>query len=122
MAERTILWTVTDPRGLNVTCTSDVWNEHVTRHSELSGHIQDVKICVQDPDEIYFDPVSTATKKPSVRVYFYYKRGLLSEKFADNFVETCVKVVVENGERQGYVQSVIFPNEIRKRLVAEWKK
>lgn len=122
MAERIILWTVTDPRGLNITLTDDVWTEHVTRHPELSGHTDDVKICVQDPDEICFDPVSTGTKLPNVKVYFYYKRGMLSEKFQDNFVETCVKVVVENQVQQGYVQTVIFPNEIRKRLVVEWRK
>lgn len=122
MADRIILWAVTDPRGLNITLTGDVWDEHVSRHPELVGHVEDVKICVQDPDEIYFDPVSTATKNPDVKVYFYYKRGLLSDKFEDNFVETCVKVVVENNIEKGYVQSVIFPNDIRKRLVAEWKK
>lgn len=122
MAERTILWTVTDPRGLNVTLALDVWDEHVSRRPELDGHVDDVKACVQDPDEIYFDPVSTATKNPDVRVCFYYRRGLLSEKFKDNVVETCVRVVIENNVQQGYVQSVIFPNDVRKRLVTEWKK
>ncbi len=122
MADRIILWTVTDPRGLNISLAEDVWDEHVLRHPELAGHIDDVKICVQDPDEIYFDPVSTAAKNPGVSVYFYYKRGLLSEQFQDHFVETCVKVVLEDGVEQGYVQSVIFPDDIRKRLVAQWRK
>lgn len=123
MAERIILWTVTDPRGLNITLTDDVWQAHVAIRPELQGHVEQVKQCIQDPDEIYFDPVSTATKKPNVQVYFYYKQGLLAESLEDNLVESCVKVVMESsGTRQGFVQSVVFPNDVRKRLVAEWKK
>lgn len=123
MTERRILWTVTDPRGIIVSCAEDVWQEHVAYRPELAAHVDAVQLAVQDPDEIYLDPVSTARKTAETTVHWYYKSGLTKGKFAGNFVVVIVKVVLEpDGVRRGYVQSALLPSRVMKRLVLEWTK
>jgi hypothetical protein len=123
MTERKILWTVTDPRGLTISLVEDVWQSHVAYRPELALHFDQVRLAVQDPDAIYFDPASTADKTPGTQVYWYYKGGLLSGQFSGNWVATIVKVVIESGaQRKGYVETAMLPRRVLKRLVLEWKK
>ena len=123
MAERKILWTVIDPRGLNVVLVEDVWQTHVAYRPELAMHFDQVRLAVQDPDAIYFDPTSTAEKTASTQVYWYYKSGPLTGGFSRNWVAAIVKVVFEIGtERKGYVETAMLPRRVLKRLVLEWKK
>ena len=105
MAERRILGTVTDPRGLTISLAEDVWQSHNAYRPELALHFNEVRSAVQDPDAIYFDPASTADKPLGTRVYWYYKGGLLSGKFSENWVAPMVKVVIEaDVQRRGYVE------------------
>jgi biotin carboxylase len=120
--QRKILWMVTDPRELSIVLTEDVWQSHLAYRPELAAHFDQVRIAVQDPDAIYFDPDSTAAKSPGTTVYWYYKGELLSGKFSGNWVAVVVKVVAANNLRQGYVESAMLPDRILKRLVLEWKK
>ncbi len=121
--QRRLLWTVTDPRGLCLSLAEDVWQVHLAKHRELEGKLDFIRLCAQDPDKIHFDPVSSATKSLGTKVYFYYKRDLLQGELADNLVEVCIKVVVKADDiAQGYVQSAMFPNQVRKRAVLEWEK
>ncbi len=121
--ERGVLWTVTDPRGLRITLTEDVWSSHIVYRPELSIHFEEVRLTAENPDTIYFDPDSTAMKTPGTRVYWYYKGGILSDKFAGNWVAVVVKVVIiPNDLRQGYVETALLPSRILKRLVLEWEK
>lgn len=123
MTERKFLWTVTDPRGLTISLAEDVWHSHIAHRPELAAHFDEVRLAVQEPDAIYFDPDSTADKAPGTRVYWYYKGGLLSGKFSQNWVATIVKVVIEAGDQQrGYVETAMLPRRVLKRLVLEWKK
>lgn len=123
MAERRVIWTVTDPRGLSVALVEDVWQTHVAYRPELALHFDQVRLAVQDPDAIYFDPTSTAEKTLGTQVYWYYKSGLLSGKFSQNWVATIVKVAFETDtERKGYVETAMLPRRVLKRLVLEWKK
>lgn len=119
MAERITLWTVTDPRGLNITLTDDVWQDILNKHREMNGQLELAKKAAQDPDEIYFDPETTA-QRASAKIYLYYKmiRSLPNRKFA----VVVVKVVIEDGNDSGYVQSAWTPRRIQSRLVREWKK
>jgi hypothetical protein len=122
-AQRKILWTVTDPRGLSVSLAEDVWQSHVAYRPELGSHFDEVRLAVQEPDSIYFDPDSTAEKTAGTSVYWYYKAGLLKGKFARSWVATVVKVVVESPvTTQGYVETAMLPRRVLKRLVLEWKK
>lgn len=119
---RRILWQVTDPRGLIVILTHDVWASHVAYRPELVSHARQVRLAVQDPDAIYFDPDSTATKSPGTVVYWYYKSGVLAEKYQGNWVAVVVKVVSLDENQQGYVETAMLPSRVLKRLVLEWKK
>ena len=123
VAERRFLWTVTDPRGLTIACAEDVWLRHLAYRPELEQHFEAVKLTLQDPDEIYFDPVSTKKKTPGTTVYWYYKSGLTKGPFAGNLVAVVVKVVLQaDGTKRGYVQSALIPNQREKRLVLEWTR
>ncbi len=123
MTDRKVLWTVTDPRGLSITLVDDVWQSHINYRPELAEHFDQVRRAVQHPDAIYFDPTSTAEKTLGAQVYWYYKSGLLSGKFSENWVATIVKVVFETAtERKGYVETAMLPRRILKRLVLEWTK
>jgi len=122
-AEHKILWTVTDPRGLTISLAEDVWQSHVAYRPELATYSDAIRICCQDPDAIYFDPDSTATKTLGTKVYWYYKSGALSGLFARNWTAAVVKVVIEQGNApRGYVETAMLPRRVLKRLVQEWKK
>lgn len=119
MAQRIILWTVTDPRGLSITLTDDVWHDIIGKHQEMQDQHDAVKIAAASPDEIYFDP-ETTSKRDGAKIYMYYKRIRVAPK--TKFIVVVVKIVVENESDQGYVQSAWSPYRIQKRLVREWKK
>ena len=57
--ERWIFWTVVDPRGLAISLTEDVWLDHVRKHPEIEDYFEEIKLTAQEPDEIYFDPLSS---------------------------------------------------------------
>ena len=123
MAERKILWTVTDPRGLTISLAEDVWQSHLPYRPELASRLEQFRIAAQEPDVIYFDPDSTADKTPGTKVYWYYKSVPLSGKFVGNWLAVVIKVVVESSNtRGGYVETVLLPHRVLKRLVLEWKK
>src|SRR5262245_29319860 len=117
MAERIILWTVTDPRGLNITLTEDVWLDILEKHKEMADRNDAVRVAAQQPDEIYFDPETTATRK-GARMFWYYKQILGGPKL--KFTVVIVKVVVESENDRGYVQSAWSPVRIQARLKREW--
>ncbi len=121
MAEREILWTVTDPRGLNITLVEDVWEHILDEHGEMSDYLESAQRAVQDPDEIYFDPATTKTRK-GPRMYWYYNFQLVSHETKQKYVAVIVKVVVETDGNQGYVQTALLTDRIQSRLALEWKK
>ena len=121
-SQRKILWTVTDPRGLAISLAEDVWLDHVHKHPEIAAYFGEIRSTAQEPDEIYFDPVSSARRRAGGSIYSYYRRNLTHGKYAGNFVLVVVKAVQEAGSQRGYVQSALLPNRIMKRLVLEWKK
>jgi hypothetical protein len=122
MAQRQILWTVNDPRGLPVTLTDDVWHEHVTRHPEIADYFVEARLTIQAPDEIYFDAFSTARKQTDAIVYAYYRSQLGRGKYADDYVVVSVKFVTEAEGAHGYLQSVLLSNRVMPRLELVWKR
>ncbi len=122
MAERTILWTVTDPRGLNVTFTSDVWLAVLAKHPDFGEFFNAIATTIQEPEAIYFDPDSTPQRPEGIRMFLYYRSGLLSGKLADKRTAVVVKVVIEQNGEQGYVQTAYPSERILPRLVRQWKK
>ncbi|MBI3914294.1 MAG: hypothetical protein HY327_08945 [Chloroflexi bacterium] len=117
---RKILWTVTDPRGLTISLAEDVWRDHVNKHPEIAEYSDEIRLTAQEPDEIYFDPVSSARRKTGTSIYSYYRRNVGRGKYKGNFIMVVVKAIQE--ERHGYVQSALVPDRIMNRLVLEWKK
>jgi hypothetical protein len=122
MAERVLLWTVHDPRGLTISLAEDGWQEILQKHSELETYLDQVRLTGQDPDEIYFDPEVTAMKTTGTRAYLYYKRNLTTGVYSREMIAVAIKVIIESGDERGYVSTAFFTRHIPKRLVLEWKK
>lgn len=122
MADRTILWTVTDPRGLLISLASDVWQKILREHFEIGPYFDQVRLTAQDPDEIYFDPETTAKRATGAKAYVYYKRNVTTGKYAKDMVAVAIKVVNEPSGQQGYVSTAMITSRIFKRLVLEWKR
>ena len=122
MAEREILWTVTDPRGLNITLTQDVWFAILAKHPDLVAFYDAVLATVQDPEAIYFDSDSTAKRATGAKFYLYYRGGMFAGQLEGAYTAVVVKVVIEQDQDQGYVQTSYPSEQILPRLVLEWKK
>lgn len=122
MAERKILWTVTDPRGLEISLTDDVWLSHVRKHPEIVDYFDEIRLTAQEPDEIYFDPLSSVRRQTGVSIYSYYKRNLGRAKYKETLVVVIIKSIQENERQRGFLQSALLSDRVMKRLVLEWKK
>lgn len=122
MTNRMVLWTATDPRGLTVTLVEDVWQEHVQKHPEIADYFDEIRLTVQEPDEIFFDPLSTARRRPGTAIHLYYKRNLGREKYRNVLIVVVIKSVEESGGKQGYVESALLSDRVMSRLVLEWKR
>jgi hypothetical protein len=120
--QRRILWTVTDPRGLVVTLTEDTWEHAVSGHGEIADYLEQARLAVETPDEIYYDPKSTESRTTGAKVYWYLKAGLLTGKFAEDYMAVVVKVVVEAGDSRGFISTALPIDKPMKRLVLEWKR
>lgn len=122
MAERITLWTVTDPRGLNITLTQDVWFAILAKHADMVAFYDAVLATVQDPEAIYFDQDTTTARATGARFYLYYRSGLFTGKIAGTYTAVVVKVVIEQDQDRGYVQTSYPSEHILPRLALEWKK
>ncbi|MBI3914769.1 MAG: hypothetical protein HY327_11380 [Chloroflexi bacterium] len=120
--QREILWTVTDPRGLNITLVDDVWHEIVGKHHDMAPFFDAVRLTAQDPEEVYFDPKSTESRTTGAKIYRYYRGELPSGEEAGKMTAVVVKVVSEAGGNSGYVETAFVTDRVPKRLVLEWKR
>ncbi len=120
--QRRLLWTVTDPRGLAISLAEDVWSDHVHKHPEIADYFEEIKLTTAEPDEIYFDPLSSAMRPTGTSVFSYYRRHLGRDKYRDDFVVVIVKSVQERVGLCGFVLSALLSDRVMKRLVLEWKK
>ncbi len=84
MTERKILWTVTDPRGLTISLVEDVWQNHVAYRPELALHLEQVRLAVQDPDAIYFDPTPACAGVAPVlaQLFIFTAEGQFVQQFS----------------------------------------
>lgn len=80
-----------------------------------------IRMTVQDPDAIYFDPKSTGIKSGAT-VYWYLKGQILSGRLGDELVAVVIKVIVEETGLQGYVSTALPVDKPMSRLVLEWTK
>ena len=122
MTERTLLWTTTDPRGLSVSLAADAWEHIVTEHDYMAPYLDAVRQTVEDPDEIYFDPVSTYSRKTGAQIHAYYKSQILTGLFQDNLAYVSVKFAPESAGLRGYVQTALSTHAPQKRMVLIWTK
>src|SRR5215217_7125430 len=107
MADRTILWTITDPRGLPITLTSDVWEHIIATHREIALYPETVRQTIANPDAIYFDEISSQKRNPGVEIHAYYRARLLAGELSDEFVYVSVKLVQEGTLQIGFVQTAL---------------
>jgi hypothetical protein len=113
---------VTDPRGISVSL-EDVWQEHTAYRPEILTYFDAIRVTVQNPDAIYFDPKTTARRTTGARIYLYYRSNLTQGKYAGNYICVVVKVVLEpDNVQRGYVESASLPGRTMKRAVLEWKR
>ena len=122
MTERTLLWTVTDPRGLSISLAADVWAMIVRKHQDMQPYLAAVRQTVESPDEIYFDAESTQARHTGAQMFVYRRDHLLSQADADKHVLVAVKVLVEDNGERGYVQTAYASDRVAKRWVSRWKK
>jgi hypothetical protein len=122
MTERTTLWTVTDPRGMNSTLTEDMWAHILERHDDLLPYFEAVRLAVADPDEIYIDEWSAQQKAPGVGVEAYYKYRVLTSRLRSKMLYVSVKFVPTGEGVQGYVQTALPVGHVQARMKLLWKK
>lgn len=122
MNDRSLLWTIIEPRGLQVSLASDVWEHVRSEHPEFASHSDAIRLAVEDPDEIYFDAASTEKRKSGTQIFAYYKSSALTGLLGDNFVYVSVKFVPEPQELHGYVQTAFATRSVQKRMTLQWKK
>jgi hypothetical protein len=120
--QRSILWTVTDPRGLSITLTDDVWQNITRKHPAMILYLDIVQRTAQEPEAIYFDPKSTEIRTTGAKIYHYYTSKLLSGDLADKLTVVIVKVVIEPVGNQGYVETAYPVKQVKKGLVLEWTR
>ena len=122
MTERTLLWTVVDPRGLSVSLAADVWEHIVTEHDYMAPYVDAIRQTVEDPDEIYFDPRSTQIRKTGAQIYAYYRSEILTGLFQDKLAYVSVKIVQESSGLRGYVQTALSTSVVQKRMALIWTR
>lgn len=122
MAERRLLWTTTDPRGQSVALVADVWENVLRKHEEMGQFFDQVRVTVEDPTEIYFDPETTARRTTGARIFVYYRRDFSTTEYAGKLIVVVVKVVLEMDSQQGYVETAHLANRKKRRAVLEWNR
>ncbi len=122
MSERPLLWTTIDPRGLSNALAADVWETTLQKHREMHQFFDQVRLAVEHPDEIYFDPDTSARRTSGAQIFLYYHRNLSVQEYANKFVVAVVKVVLEIENRQGYVETAHLANRKKRRAVLEWNR
>ena len=110
------------PRGLTISLAEDVWLDHVHKHPEIADYFDAIKFTVQEPDEIYFDPLSSARRQVGALIHLYYRRNLGRGKYKDTLIVVVIKSLEEDGVRRGFVESALLSDRVMKRLVLEWKR
>lgn len=121
MAERRILWTTIDPRGLSISLAEDVWLEILDKHSEMAPLLDQVRATVENPEEIFFDPETTQQRGTDARMFLYYRGAVQVGGSRVKWVLAVVKVVIEVGTQLGYVETAHLISRKKKRAVLEWK-
>lgn len=122
MSDRPLLGTTVEPRGLRVSLSEDVWEHIRSEHPEFTDYSEAIQLTVEDPDEIYFDALSSSKRKIGTQVFAYYRSRILAGVLGDNFVYVSVKFVRESSETYGYVQTAFATHSVQKRMELEWKK
>lgn len=122
MAKRELLWTINDPRGLNIVLAKDVWQEVVRKHPEMSSRLEEVRITVEQPEEIFFDPATTNQRSTGARIFLYYRSGIKIEQDKSKLLLAVVKVVIEVEAEQGYVETAHLTDRKKRRAVLEWNR
>lgn len=105
------IFNVRDPRGINISCSSDQWYNHVVSQREfMRNNLQAVSETLMLPDEIYQDP------KHENREVYIKSGGGMNTKSYSNSLHT--HVVVENINSSSSVLITAWPSaEIKKGLI-----
>lgn len=122
MAERELLWSINDPRGLSITLAKDVWQEVIRKHPEMSSMLEQVRATVEQPEEIFFDPETTSQRTTGARIFLYYRSGIKLEQDKSKLMIAVVKVVIEIEAEKGYVETAHLTDRKKRRAVLEWNR
>jgi hypothetical protein len=104
-----ILFSVTDPRGLRVTCTSEVWDEHVLAgHPEMAGCEAEVSACITNP---LYGIIYADRDHPKRSIYYMLRKHVPREY---------LKVVVEVDDAGGIVITAYPTFNVKAREYPQW--
>jgi hypothetical protein len=125
--KRQVRWEEVDPYGQTIVCTEDVWEAKAAKHGEIPLHEAAIRETLRDPDSIWFDPISTAQKRPGsaaeVEVLFYISNDRGVGRYRGKLIVVVVKRLVQtSAPPEAYVQTMMVLNEAPGRLVWRWSR
>jgi hypothetical protein len=120
VSSRPVRWSETDPWGVHVTCTEDVWAKKGSVRPELASHEAEIRATIRAPDAIFLDPASSAGRPYGTVIAHYVSHGRTHGKQSGNFICVVVKLLV--GQLIAYVATVILPSDIQPRLQLVWER
>lgn len=107
------MFTVTDPRGYDVTLTNSCWYGHILiQHPEMSGREGDVQQAVEAPDYIY--------EGKSKRTSHLYFREIGTTTAGTLFVLVVVDIRAHG--KRGFVQTAFLAEGLSKGGKLLWQK
>lgn len=119
MEPRPALFTVLDKDGVPITLTQDTWYDKllhpVIGHPEVEPYLEEIKQTILEPEFVY-------QSIKDERTLLLYRSGLTRGKFAHCFVLVVVRYVEEDGEKHGYVSTVLLARSLKKGVEPIWTK
>jgi hypothetical protein len=123
-------WIERDPFGRRIFCSEEKWAAKVEFRDGLEAHEDSLRSTLRDPDQVYFDPGSTAATRersggnPEAQVLHYVSAGRTHGHQQGNLVVVVVKFVPDpsTGETVGFVLSMLLPNRLSRRLQLRWER
>jgi hypothetical protein len=116
-----------DPQGLLVRCTEDVWAVKAQKHGEVGELEEAFRRTIRAPDAVYFDPASTAQKRPTggavVENLHYVSGRVTTGRYHGHLLVVVVKWRRQpDGVTEAYVQTMHVANQVKPRMVMRWKR
>ena len=102
-----------DRKGRLVRYSRSNFERHLTRHPEMTGHIEAIKKVVEDPDiEIEADNNHT----------YLYRTGVVEGKFSKLWLFVVIKYEGSSTKGEEFIKTAFFTSKIAKDGRVIWKR